>query len=124
MNNKAMQLFCAWCGIGTLVICGLGFWPAGFLPGGIEPGMTPDQVAEMYRNNALGIRIAGGRWHGGWEGLAPGQLNEGRDLPVLNDYRAVLSIVLRGTQGVGDAQLAALFPGNPFAGAALMTGNR
>jgi uncharacterized protein (DUF1501 family) len=71
----------------------------------------------------IGNRIAGGRWHGGWEGLAPGQLNEGRDLPVLNDYRAVLSIVLRGTQGVGDAQLAALFPGNPFAGAALMTGN-
>lgn len=71
----------------------------------------------------IGNRIAGGRWHGGWEGLAPGQLNEGRDLPVLNDYRAVLSVVLRGTQGVSDAQLAALFPGNPFAGAALMTGN-
>ncbi len=71
----------------------------------------------------IGNRIAGGRWHGGWEGLAPGQLNEGRDLPVLNDYRAVLSVVLRGTQGVNDAQLAALFPGNPFAGAALMTGN-
>ena len=71
----------------------------------------------------IGNRIAGGRWHGGWEGLAPGQLNEGRDLPVLNDYRAVLSVVLRGTQAVNDAQLAALFPGNPFAGAALMTGN-
>ena len=71
----------------------------------------------------IGNRIAGGRWHGGWEGLAPGQLNEGRDLPVLNDFRAVLSAVLRGTQGVGDAQLAALFPGNPFAGAALMSGN-
>lgn len=71
----------------------------------------------------IGNRIAGGRWHGGWEGLAPGQLNEGRDLPVLNDYRAVLSIVLRGTQGVNDAQLAVLFPGNPFAGAALMSGN-
>ncbi len=71
----------------------------------------------------IGNRLAGGRWHGGWEGLAPGQLNEGRDLPVLNDFRAVLSVVLRGTQGVDDAQLAALFPGNPFAGAALMTGN-
>ncbi len=71
----------------------------------------------------IGSRINGGRRHGGWEGLAPGQLNEKRDLPVLNDFRAVLSTVLRGTQGVGDAQLAALFPGNPFAGAALMTGD-
>lgn len=59
MNNKAMQLFCAWCGIATLVITGLGFWPAGFLPAGIEPGLTADQVAELYRSNTLGIRIAG-----------------------------------------------------------------
>ncbi len=71
----------------------------------------------------IGERIAGGRRHGGWEGLAPGQLNDNRDLPVLNDFRAVLSVVLRGTQGVGDAQLAALFPGSPFAGAALMGGD-
>ncbi len=71
----------------------------------------------------IGERIAGGRRHGGWEGLAPGQLNDNRDLPVLHDFRAVLSAVLRGTQGVGDAQLAALFPGSPFAGAALMGGD-
>jgi uncharacterized protein (DUF1501 family) len=71
----------------------------------------------------IGERIAGGRRHGGWEGLAPGQLNDNRDLPVLHDFRAVLSVVLRGTQGVGDAQLAALFPGSPFAGAALMAGD-
>ena len=71
----------------------------------------------------IGNRIAGGQRHGGWEGLAPGQLNENRDLPVFNDFRAVLSVVLRGTQGVGDAQLAALFPGSPFAGAALMAGD-
>jgi uncharacterized protein (DUF1501 family) len=66
--------------------------------------------------------LPGGRWHGQWEGLAPGQLNERRDLPVLHDFRAVLSLVLRGTQGATDAQLAALFPGNPFAGSALTAG--
>lgn len=71
----------------------------------------------------IGNGINGGRWHGRWEGLAPGQIHEGRDLPVLHDFRAVLSLVLRATQGASDAQLAALFPGNPFAGAALASGD-
>lgn len=71
----------------------------------------------------IGNRIQGGRWHGRWEGLAQGQLNERRDLPVLHDFRAVLSLVLRGTQGTTDAQLAALFPGNPYAGSALTAGD-
>ena len=70
----------------------------------------------------IGNRIHGGRWHGQWEGLAPGNLNERRDLPALHDFRAVLSLVLRGTQGATDAQLAALFPDNPFAGSALTAG--
>ena len=71
----------------------------------------------------MGQRVNGGRWHGRWEGLAPGQLNEGRDLPVHHDFRAVLSLLLRGTQGASDAQLDAIFPGNPFAGSALLSGD-
>lgn len=71
----------------------------------------------------LGNRVAGGRWHGRWEGLASGQLNEGRDLPVFHDYRAVLSLVLQRTQGLPDADLAAIFPGSPFVGAALTSGD-
>lgn len=71
----------------------------------------------------MGQRVNGGRWHGRWEGLAPGQLNEGRDLPVFHDFRAVLSLLLRGTQGASDAQLDAIFPGNPFAGSALLSGD-
>ena len=59
----------------------------------------------------LGNAVNGGRWHGGWRGLAAHQLNEGRDLPVLNDYRGVLAQVLRATQGLSDAQLVHLFPG-------------
>lgn len=59
----------------------------------------------------IGNAVNGGRWHGGWNGLAADQLNEGRDLPVLNDYRAVLAQVLRATHGVSDPQLAQLFPG-------------
>lgn len=57
----------------------------------------------------MGNRVAGGRWHGQWTGLA--QLNEGRDLPAHHDYRAVLAQVLRGTFSFGDAQLADVLPG-------------
>jgi len=71
----------------------------------------------------IGNRVRGGRWHGRWEGLASGQLNEKRDLPALHDYRAVLSLLLRETQGATDAQLAAVFPDSPFAGAALASGD-
>jgi uncharacterized protein (DUF1501 family) len=70
----------------------------------------------------LGNRVQGGRWHGQWEGLAPDRLNEQRDLPAFHDYRAVLSLVLKGTQNVSDAQLAALFPGSPYTGSALTLG--
>lgn len=71
----------------------------------------------------MGARVNGGRWHGRWEGLAPGQLHEGRDLPVFHDFRAVLSLLLRETQGATDAQLAAVFPGNPFAGSERLSGD-
>jgi uncharacterized protein (DUF1501 family) len=57
----------------------------------------------------IGNRVAGGRWHGQWTGLA--QLNEGRDLPAHHDYRAVLAQVLRGAFGFGDSQLADVLPG-------------
>ena len=59
----------------------------------------------------IGNRVAGGRWHGEWTGLARGNLNEGRDLPAHHDYRAVLAQVLRSTFALGDAQLAATLPG-------------
>lgn len=71
----------------------------------------------------LGPRVQGGRWHGRWEGLAAGQLNEGRDLPVFHDYRAVMSLLLQRTQQATDAQLAALFPDSPFAGSNLLSGD-
>lgn len=72
----------------------------------------------------MGDRVNGGRWHGRWEGLAPDRLNENRDLPSFHDFRAVLSLVLRTTQGTSDEQLAAIFPGNPFAGSGLTAGDQ
>ncbi|WP_164483746.1 MULTISPECIES: DUF1501 domain-containing protein [unclassified Polaromonas] len=59
----------------------------------------------------IGNRVAGGRWHGQWTGLARSNLNEGRDLPAHHDYRAVLAQVMRGTFALGDAQLADVLPG-------------
>ncbi len=59
----------------------------------------------------LGDTVNGGRWHGQWAGLAPGNLHEGRDLPVLHDFRGVLAQVLRRRFDLSDTQLATLFPG-------------
>jgi uncharacterized protein (DUF1501 family) len=59
----------------------------------------------------IGERVNGGRWHGQWDGLAPGQLNEGRDLPVHHDFRAVLAQALARNFGLADSQLADLLPG-------------
>ncbi|MCY7307130.1 MAG: DUF1501 domain-containing protein [Rhodoferax sp.] len=59
----------------------------------------------------LGNRVQGGRVHGNWTGLAPANLHEGRDLPVHHDFRAVIAQVLRATQGLGNNEIDALFPG-------------
>ena len=59
----------------------------------------------------IGSRVAGGRVHGTWTGLAQANLHEGRDLPVHHDFRAVFAQVLRATQGLSVAQTDALFPG-------------
>jgi len=59
----------------------------------------------------MGNRVNGGRWHGAWDGLAQGNLHDGRDLPVRNDFRAVFAQVLRATQGLNAKDLDALFPG-------------
>ena len=59
----------------------------------------------------IGNRVNGGRWHGQWDGLAPGQLNEGRDLPVHHDFRAVLAQALARNFKLGESQLADILPG-------------
>ena len=59
----------------------------------------------------VGNRINGGRWHGQWSGLAPGNLNEARDLPAHHDYRAVLAQVLRTSFALPDTALANLLSG-------------
>lgn len=59
----------------------------------------------------MGNKVNGGRWHGAWDGLASGNLHEGRDLPVRHDFRAVFAQLLRANQGLRATELDRLFPG-------------
>lgn len=57
----------------------------------------------------LGPQARGGRMLGHWPGLANDSLEEGADLAVVTDYRAVLAELLSGHMGLADP--AAVFPG-------------
>jgi len=57
----------------------------------------------------IGGDIAGGKVHGRWPGLRPEQLNEGRDLALTTDFRAVFSEV--ASRHLGAEKLDAIFPG-------------
>lgn len=64
------------------------------------------------RGNAmmvLGPQARGGRMVGRWPGLAHDALEEGADLAVVTDYRAVLAEILAGHMGLADP--AVVFPG-------------
>ena len=57
----------------------------------------------------MGGPVKGGKVYGRWPGLSEGQLNEGRDLTLTTDFRAVLGEILEKHIGVRD--LAPVFPG-------------
>ena len=57
----------------------------------------------------LGGQVKGGRVYGRWPGLAPEQLNEGRDLVVTTDFRQVLGEAAFKT--LGSRNLDLVFPG-------------
>lgn len=59
----------------------------------------------------LGGGIKGGKIYADWRGLGTDQLNQGRDLPVTTDFRAVLSPVLQRHLGLDSAKLTRVFPG-------------
>jgi uncharacterized protein (DUF1501 family) len=58
----------------------------------------------------LGGEVKGGRVHGRWPGLDPGDLYEGRDLAVTTDFRDLLAELL--TTHLGARDLRAVFPGH------------
>jgi uncharacterized protein (DUF1501 family) len=57
----------------------------------------------------LGGRVRGGKVYGRWPGLDDHQLNEGRDLAVTTDFRAVLGEVVSKSIGANNYEL--VFPG-------------
>jgi len=57
----------------------------------------------------LGGRVNGGKVYGKWPGLSNEQLNQGRDLALTTDYRAVLGEVV--TRTIGTRDLEKVFPG-------------
>jgi uncharacterized protein (DUF1501 family) len=57
----------------------------------------------------MGGAVKGGKVYGKWPGLAPEQLNEGRDLALTTDFRSVLGEIIQGHLGAKD--LKAVFPG-------------
>jgi len=57
----------------------------------------------------LGGRVAGGKIYGKWPGLEKEQLNDGRDLAVTTDFRAVLGELVRGQ--LAQTDLTRVFPG-------------
>jgi uncharacterized protein (DUF1501 family) len=59
----------------------------------------------------LGGAVAGGKVLGEWRGVGDGALNEGRDLPVTTDFRAVLAQVAARHLRLPERQLDTLFPG-------------
>jgi uncharacterized protein (DUF1501 family) len=62
----------------------------------------------------MGGDVQGGHVYGKWPGLDDHQLNEGRDLALTTDFRAVVSEILNRHLGVKD--LAPVFPGFDVSG--------
>lgn len=61
----------------------------------------------------LGGGVRGGRVAGEQLPIAPEHLNQNRDLPVLNEYRAVLGGMFRRQYGLSETALQRVFPGAP-----------
>jgi uncharacterized protein (DUF1501 family) len=57
----------------------------------------------------IGGSVKGGKVHGRWPGLAPEQLNEGRDLALTTDFRSVFGELVR--KHLGATALERVFPG-------------
>lgn len=58
----------------------------------------------------MGGPVAGGKLHGNWDGIGQNSLYEGRDLPVLTDFRSVVGPMVAEHMGLSKAQLANIFP--------------
>ena len=61
----------------------------------------------------MGGGVKGGRIAGPQVAVSPETLNQGRDLPVLTDYRALMGGLFARMYGLGADRLGSIFPGAP-----------
>ncbi|MGB5636000.1 MAG: DUF1501 domain-containing protein [Waterburya sp.] len=59
----------------------------------------------------LGGAINGGKVYGEWSGLNPSVLYENRDLPVMTDFREIISLALQQHLSISRDSLSRIFPG-------------
>ena len=59
----------------------------------------------------LGGAIRGGKVYGEWQGLDRSVLYENRDLPVVTDFREILSLTLQQHLSISEDGLSRIFPG-------------
>lgn len=69
-----------------------------------------------------GGNISGAKMIGDFHGLADNALNDGRDLPVLVDWRDLLAQAMRASYGFSDRNLDRVFPARPRASGLLAAG--
>jgi uncharacterized protein (DUF1501 family) len=74
-----------------------------------------DSTCGTDHGTAFAVILAGGAVHGGrvvadWPGLAPTQLDQGRDLAPTVDIRAIAGSILADHLGVPSAAMAGIFP--------------
>jgi uncharacterized protein (DUF1501 family) len=58
----------------------------------------------------MGGNLRGGKIYGQWPGLNQAALNEGRDLAITTDFRAVLSVLAERHMRIRDQELEKIFP--------------
>jgi len=59
----------------------------------------------------LGGKVNGGRMLGQQVALSPATLNQNRDYPVINEYRAMLGGLFQRVYGLDARRMTAVFPG-------------
>ncbi len=59
----------------------------------------------------LGGAVRGGKVYGEWQGLNRSVLYENRDLPVMTDFREILSLTLQQHLAISEDGLSRIFPG-------------
>lgn len=79
----------------------------------IQQQLSPDGGTDHGHGNVMwvmGGKVKGGKVYGKWDGLERDRLYQGRDVPIITDFRDVIHPVLERHLSLNHAQLAKVFP--------------